>query len=140
MKGGKFVVIKLKELVKTVVFAILGVVIIIGFIWFFLGFGKDSEKSVVYQDGTYYANVIMGQENAELCVAVSDGKIADISITNRSESVAVFYPLLDPAMEEVAREVIKNQSFQIQVSEQNTYSAQTILKGVAAALEKAVVE
>ncbi|MFI3175749.1 MAG: hypothetical protein R3Y53_11255 [Bacillota bacterium] len=140
MKGGKFVVIKLKELIKTVVFAILGVVIIIGLIYFFLGLGKGDEQSMKYVDGTYYANVVMGQEKAEICVDVSDGKIADVTIASRSESVAVFYPLLDPAMEEVAREVVKNQSLSVQVSEQNTYSAQALLKGVATALEKAVVE
>ena len=35
MSGTKFVVVKMKELVKTAVFAVLGVVILAGLIYFF---------------------------------------------------------------------------------------------------------
>ena len=44
MNGTKFVVIKFRELVKTVVFAILGVIIIVGLIYFFL---PKEEKTAV---------------------------------------------------------------------------------------------
>ena len=39
MSGTKFVVVKMKELVKTAVFAVLGVVILAGLIYFFLHLG-----------------------------------------------------------------------------------------------------
>ena len=41
MSGTKFVVVKMKELVKTAVFAVLGVVILAGLIYFFLHLGDD---------------------------------------------------------------------------------------------------
>ena len=135
MSGGKFVVIKLRELIKTAVFAILGVIILVGFIWFFLNLGKEDSAS--YKDGSYYTQVVVGEESAMVCVAVERGMVADISLSEMSESAMVFYPLLETAVEEVCAEVVKNQSLDIQVSEQNAYSAQTILKGVAQALEDA---
>lgn len=143
MKGGKFVVIKLRELIKTSIFAVLGVIIIAGFIWFFLNLGGNENSGFIgkqtetYADGAYYTKVDLGDENAMVKVEVLEGKIADIKLDNFSDSAMVFYPLLEPAVEEVAREVIKNQSFSISVSEKNAYSAQAILQGVVTALEQA---
>lgn len=145
MKGGKFVVIKLRELIKTAVFAVLGVIIIVGFICFFLSIGNSKTDSVfnevtniqMYKDGAYYTKVDLGDENAMLKVEVYNGKISDIRLDTFSDSAMVFYPLLEPAVEEVAKEVIKNQSFNISVSNQNAYSAQAILQGVVVALEQA---
>lgn len=154
MKGGKFVVIKLTELIKTIVFAVLGVIVIIGFIWFFLSLGDKNDNGIGigsssngssyvmgniqnYNDGAYYTKVDLGEENAMVKVEVSEGMISGISLENFSDSAMVFYPLLEPAVEEVAREVIKNQSFNISVSDKNAYSAQAILQGVVIALEQA---
>ena len=50
MSGTKFVVVKMKELVKTAVFAVLGVVILAGLIYFFLHLGDDGGDGA-YRDG-----------------------------------------------------------------------------------------
>lgn len=150
MKGGKFVVIRLKELIKTTVFAILGVIIIIGFIWFFLNLGDEkasnvwNESNIIssrvqkYKDGAYYTKVDLGDENAMIKVEVLGGEIHDIKLDTFSDSAMVFYPLLEPAVEEVAKEVIKSQSFNVSISNQNAYSAQAVLQGVVIALEQAL--
>jgi uncharacterized tellurite resistance protein B-like protein len=57
----KFVVVKAKELAKTAVFAILGVIIIVGLITFFLHMGDD-ENTGMYRDGTYYGEMETGGE------------------------------------------------------------------------------
>ena len=53
MGSTKFVVVKARELIKTAVFAVLGVIIIVGLITFFLHMG-DEENTGMYRDGTYY--------------------------------------------------------------------------------------
>lgn len=136
MSGTKFVVVKMKELVKTAVFAVLGVVILAGLIYFFLHLGDDSGESA-YRDGTYYADMELGGETAAVAVTVENGKIADIALSGQSDSVAVFYPLLETAVEEVGREVTKNQSLTIEVSPQSAHSSQLVLDAVAEGLEKA---
>lgn len=135
MSGTRFVVVKLKELIKTVVFAVLGVIILVGLIWFFLSLGdKDSGT---YRDGVYHTQVAIGDESAMVSVTVEDGVIEDVALSEVSESTMVFYPLLESAAEEVCKEVVKTQSLTIQVSEQNAYSAQAILEAVAQGLEEA---
>ena len=136
MGSTKFVVVKARELVKTAVFAILGVIIIVGLITFFLHMGDD-ENTGMYRDGTYYGEVKTGGEITEIAVKVKDGRIAEISMDEPAEAVAVFYPLLETAVEEVGREVVATQSLTVEVSPENAYSAQLILDAVAECLQKA---
>lgn len=136
MGSTKFVVVKAKELVKTAVFAVLGVIIIVGLITFFLNMGKD-EDTGLYRDGTYYGEMNVGQGTAEIAVTVEDGEIADISMEEPGEAVAAFYPLLETAAEEVGREVVATQSLTIEVDPENAHSAQMILNAIAEGLEQA---
>lgn len=136
MGSTKFVVVKAKELVKTAVFAVLGVIIIVGLITFFLNMGKD-EDTGLYRDGTYYGEMNVGQETAEIAVTVEDGEIAAISMEDPGEAVAAFYPLLETAAEEVGREVVATQSLTIEVDPENAHSAQLVLNAIAEGLEQA---
>ena len=136
MGSTKFVVVKAKELVKTAVFAVLGVIIIVGLITFFLNMGKD-EDTGIYRDGTYYGEMNVGQETAEIAVTVEDGKIAAIFMEDPGEAVAAFYPLLETAAEEVGREVVATQSLTIEVDPENAHSAQLVLNAIAEGLEQA---
>ncbi|MGN0135593.1 FMN-binding protein [Anaerotignum sp.] len=136
MGGTKFVVVKAKELVKTAVFAVLGVIIIVGLITFFLNMGKD-EDTGLYRDGTYYGEMQVGQETAEIAVTVEDGEIADISMETPGEAVAAFYPLLETAADEVGREVVATQSLTVAVDAENAHSAQLVLNAIAEGLEQA---
>ena len=58
-----FMVVKAKELIKTAVFAVLGVIILVGLIAFFLNMGKHDGA---YRDGTYYEEMQLGEETAEI--------------------------------------------------------------------------
>ena len=136
MGSTKFVVVKAKELIKTAVFVVLGVIIIVGLITFFLHMG-DEENTGSYRDGTYYGELATGGEVTEIAVEIEDGQIADISVKETPEAVAVFYPLLETAVDEVGREVVENQSLTVEVSSGNVHTAQLILDAVAECLKKA---
>ncbi len=136
MGGTKFVVVKAKELIKTAIFAVLGVIIIVGLITFFLHMG-DEENTGMYRDGRYYGEMAVGGEITEIAVEIKDGQIADISVEETPEAVAVFYPLLETAVEEVGREVVATQSLTVEVSPQNIHTAQLVLDAVGKCLEKA---
>ncbi len=136
MSSTKFVVVKAKELIKTAVFAVLGVIILIGLITFFLHLGEDTDSGS-YRDGTYYSQMTIGDETAQLAVTVADGQIASVTMDESSDAAAVFYPLLETALQEVNREVVRTQSLTIEVSPQNVHSAQLLLDAVGEGLEQA---
>lgn len=137
MRSTKFVVIKMRELIKTAVFAVLGVIILIGLIWFFLNLGEERGTASAYRDGTYHAQITVGDEWAMVAVTVDDGFIDGVALSEYSEAALVFYPLLDAATQEVSDAVVANQSLSIEVSAQNANTAQAILQGVALGLEEA---
>ena len=87
----RFMVVKAKELIKTAVFAVLGVIILVGLIAFFLNMGKHDGA---YRDGTYYEEMQLGEETAEIAVTIAEGRIAEVSMEEATEAVALFYPLL----------------------------------------------
>lgn len=136
MGGTKFVVVKAKELIKTAIFAVLGVIIIVGLITFFLNMGKD-EGTGQYRDGTYYGEMNVGDETAEITVKIEDGEIADISMEEPTETVSVFYPLLETAAEEVGQAVVASQSLTVEVDPENTHTSQLVLDAVAECLAEA---
>ncbi len=136
MNGTKFVVIKFRELVKTIVFAILGVIIIVGLIYFFL---PKEEKTAVYHPGTYYAQFTLNGEMAEVEIVVDKNKIKSVSLTDTPETISVFYPLVETTAKEIASEIVKQQSTAIDVSSQNTYTAQLILDAVEKGLAEASI-
>ncbi len=136
MGSTKFVVVKAKELVKTAVFAVLGVIILVGLITFFLHMGDD-ENTGMYQDGTYYGEMYTGTEVTEVAVKIKNDEIVAVSMEEPTESVAVFYPLLESAAEKVAEEVVATQSLSVEVEQESAYSAQLVLDAIAACLEQA---
>ena len=137
MQHTKFVVVKMRELLKTAVFAVLGVIILVGLITFFLRMGAGEETGQ-YRDGTYEAAVQLGTEQAVVSVEINDGKIAQVTMQEMAECVAVMYPMVESTMDEIAAQVIQNQSAQqVDVSSQQTYSAQVLLDAVAQCLAQA---
>ena len=136
MGSTKFVVVKAKELAKTAVFAILGVIIIVGLITFFLHMGDD-DNTGMYRDGTYYGEMETGGETTVIAVEIENGEIAAVSAEETSDAVAVFYPLLTSVVEEVGDKVVASQSLTVEVSPENAHSAQIVLDAVAECLEKA---
>ena len=136
MGSTKFVVVKARELIKTAVFAVLGVIIIVGLITFFLHMGDD-EKTGMYRDGTYYGEMETGGEVTEIAVEIKNGEIVDVSMEEPVEAVAVFYPLLETTAEEVGQAVVESQSLTVEVAPENAHSAQLMLDAVAECLKKA---
>ena len=132
----KFVVVKARELVKTAIFAVLGIIIIAGLIAFFLHMGGD-ETTGMYRDGTYYGQVETGGAVTEIAVVIEKGAIADISVKETEEAVAVFYPLLEPTVAEIGKMVVASQSVTAEVSPEKEHTASLILDAVAACLKDA---
>jgi len=134
MSKTKFMVIKLKELIKTVVFAVLGVIIIIGIIYFVL---PKSQKTAQYQSGTYTAEINLGSQCIPLSVTVGRNSIQDISLGELPETIPVFYPLLQETAKEVGEKVIKKQDTDVSLSPDNIYTAQLVLEAISEGLAQA---
>lgn len=137
----KIVVLHMKEIIYTVVFALLGILLIL--LLAFMFFPKketnlSSEKK--YTPGIYTSDFSLNNTNLEVEVTVDSSHINSIRFSNLDESVTTMYPLIQPALETIADQIYETQSLEnISYSEENPYTSQVILNAITKALEKAEV-
>ena len=91
-----------------------------------------------YIPGVYTSDVTLNNTALEVEVTVDDSHINSIRFSNLDESVAAMYPLVQPAIEDIAEQIYDSQSLEnIQYSSDSPYTSQLILQAVKDALEKA---
>lgn len=137
MGGTKFMVIKFRELLKTAVFAILGVILIIAIIYFIIP--KDS-STALYEPGTYTASIVLDNETVNVQVTVNKQKIKDISLVHTTETLPVFYPLFEETVNTVGSSILKAQSLDVDVPPDASITAKLIIDAVEDTLEQASVK
>lgn len=136
----KIVVLHMKELIYTAIFAGLGILLVILFFFMFLP-GKERERTaetMKYAAGVYTSSLLFQDSTLEVQVIVDENRIQSVSLVNLSETVETMYPLVKPALEEMAEQIIKNQSVErISYNPDNQYTSIMLLNAVEKALEKA---
>lgn len=135
----KIVVLHMKEVVYTLIFAGLGILLILLLIFMFLP-GKDdaSTETMTYVAGVYTSTIQFNDNTMDVQVSVDGERINSIALNNLSDTVATMYPLMEPAVENIAAQVVKNQSTEnISYSDENQYTSMVILDAIEDALEKA---
>lgn len=139
----KIVVLHMKELIYTAIFVGLGILLIMLLLFMFLP-KKEKDKSVEtmkYVTGVYTSSILFHDSTLDVQVIVDENRINSISLVNLNETVTTMYPLVEPALEEVADQIIKTQSVEnISYQADNQYTTVMLLNAVENALEKAEVD
>lgn len=135
----KIVVLHMKEIIYTVVFATLAILLIILLLFMFLPKNKEAgANEEKYMPGVYTSTVTLNNTALEVEVTVDETHINSIRFSNLDETVATMFPLIQPAIEDIAEQVYARQSLEnIQYSEDNPYTSQVILGAIEEALKKA---
>lgn len=140
MNSTKIIVIQLKELIMTVIFSIIGVILLGILLYIFIPKDKAAKESNLYVPGKYISTVTLGNTPVNIQVAVSDKKIESITFEDLSTEQEVFYPLAQPTMDDMAQKIINKQSLDIEISEQSSYTANVFLDAIQQALEEAAIK
>lgn len=141
----KIVVLKLKELICAGIFLVLGILAIIFLAITFSDKENDTaplpqDSSAIYVPGTYTTAMVLNGSHVELAVTVDETAILSIELTNMDETVSVMYPLMEPALEELALQIIEKQSMEgIQYSSDNLYTSTVLLNAITASLNQAKI-
>lgn len=139
----KIVVLHMKEIIYTAIFAALALLVIVLLIFMFGTGEKDSavKNEKQYTPGTYTSTLTLNNTNLEVEVSVDAYKINSIRFSNLDETVTTMFPLIQPAIEEIAEQIYETQSpDSITLSEDTPYTSQLILDAVSEAVEKAAVK
>lgn len=137
----KIVVLHMKEVLYTGVFIVLG--LLLAFILFFM-FGGSKSSSVsndIYQPGVCTSSIKLSNATLEVEVTVDSKNINSVRFSNLDESITTSYPLVQPALEDIALQVYEKQSLnEISFSEDNLYTSQVLVDAIETALSKAHLE
>ena len=143
----KIVVLHVKELIYTGIFAALGILFIILLIIMFLP--KEEKKETLstvtqttensYVPGVYTTSLILNDNVVEIEVTVDEKNINSIRLVNLDEAVATMYPLIQPSFEDLADQIIKNQSLEgITYADDSKYTSMILLDAITSSLNKAL--
>ncbi len=142
----KIIVLHLKELIYTGVFVILGILFLLLLVIVFLPESNTApEESNLQEDlytpGKYTTSLILGNSAVDVEVVVDDHNINSIRLVNLDEAVTTMYPLMEPALNDLASQICLSQSLEdISYSDDNKYTVQVLLEAISSALAKALVD
>ena len=139
----KIVVLHMKEIIYTVVFIVLGILLIALLAAMFLP-GKSKKSAGTgnkYTPGIYTSTLTLNNTTLEVEVTVDESHINSIRFSNLDETVTTMFPLIQPAIEEIAEQIYETQSLEnISYPEDTPYTSQVIVDTIRKALEKATVK
>lgn len=140
----KIVVLHLKELIYTGIFAILGILFVILLVIMFIPRDKketsssDVTPTATYVPGVYTTSLILNDKTVDVEVTVDETNINDIQMINLDDAVATMFPLLEPSFDDLAGQILRNQSLEsITYADDNKYTSMVLLNAIKASLEKA---
>ena len=130
----KIVVLHMKEIIYTVIFAVLAIILILLLIFMF----RPEHRSASKDNQIYTSDITLNNTALEVEVTVDESHINSIRFTNLNESITTMYPFIEPAIEDIAEQVYKKQSLDnIQYSSDTPYTSQLIVQAIETALKKA---
>ena len=102
---------------------------------------KEAAAQKQYTPGIYTSSLTLNNANLEVEVSVDESRINSIRFSNLDETVATMFPLIQPAIEDIAEQVYETQSLDnITLPEDTPYTSQMILDAIKEAVNKAAVE
>lgn len=153
----KIVVLHMKELIYTAIFAALGILFIVLLIMMFL---PDREKApdssapdspaasedgstaagsdALYIPGVYTTELILGNQSIDVEVIVDENSITSIRMVNLNDAITTMYPLLEPTFAAICSQVYQLQTLEgVTYSSDSKYTSLVLLEAIQSSLNKA---
>ena len=141
LSNPKIVVVHLKEIIYTVIFAALGILLIILLVAMFLNKGKDtnlSKEEQLYTPGVYTAALILNDSALNLEVLVDENHIKSIEIVNIDEAITTMYPLVGPSLEQISDQLYDGVAIDdLKLSKDGKFTQTIMVDAIKVALNKA---
>ena len=142
----KIVVLRLKEVLLTGLFVLLGIILVVVLVVSFLPKNEETsqptnavaENTLTYIPGTYSTSLILNDMTAKIEVIVDENYISSVRFVELNEALKTKYPLLEPALSDIADQLIETQSMEsIVYSDDMRYTATLLISAIESALKEA---
>ncbi|MCM1191546.1 MAG: hypothetical protein NC123_09235 [Butyrivibrio sp.] len=149
----KIVVLHMKELIYTAIFAALGILFIVLLIMMFLP-GKEenpapdsrtseedptaADSEALYIPGVYTTELVLGNQSIDVEVIVDSHSITSIRMVNLNDAITTMYPLLEPTFDSICSQVYELQTLEgVTYSSDSKYTSLVLLESIKSSLDKA---
>lgn len=153
MNKTRIVVLRMKEIIYSGIFALLGILFLVLLIIMFVPDKKEeagtppadaseipSVSEANYIPGVYSTSVHLGNQTVDIEVLVDANNINSIQLVNLSEEMETMYPLVKPSLEELSKQIISSQSLEnITYPDDSKYTSLVLLEAIELSLEKAEI-
>jgi len=139
----KIIVLHLKELIYTGILALLALLFLLLLLFMFLPKKENETASLSGQEvrflpGKYTTCLQIGSSSADVEVVVDASCITSIRLVNLTEVITTMYPLMEPCMDSISKQILDTQSLEnITYPEENKYTSTLLLDAIYATLQKA---
>lgn len=137
----RIIVLRTKEIIYTSIFVILGIILLLLLIFMFSAGSKNkanNKSSDKYVAGVYSSTVNLGSSTLNVEVTVDKDTVQSVQLVNLDESITTMYPLLEPSLEEINRQISTVDSIDdITYSQNNQYTTILLNQAIKNAIEKA---
>lgn len=141
LSNTKIVVVHIKEIIYTVIFAALGILLIILLVVMFLNKDKGTDLSKaeqLYTPGVYTTALILNDNALNLEVTVDENHINSVQIVNIDESTTTMFPLIQPSLEVISNQLYDGVNIDnIVISKDSEFTQTILLNAIKVALDKA---
>ncbi len=140
MSKTKIVVLHLKEIIYTAIFVGLGILLILLLVIMFFpkNDATSNDDAPIYKPGVYTSQMNLDNATLNLEIVVDDNHINSVRFVNLDEAVTTMYPLVAPALNEIADQLLEDVAINdIEISEGSQYTSVMILDTIKATLKKA---
>lgn len=139
----KIIVLRMKEIIYTGIFILLGILLMaLLFVMF-----HEKEPSVqsssdsIYIPGIYTSALVLGSQQVNVEVTVDRDQISSITLQPLSDSVATMYPLMQPALDDLAAQICEGQTLEnLSYAQETRYTSEALIQSIGDALEKAKID
>ena len=140
-KSPKFMVFHLRELIYTVIFVLLGIVLIISLIFMFCNKNQGEKETKTtnsqYEAGVYTSQVTLNGNPMEISVTLDNNHINAITVTNVSDAISTMYPLVQPAFDDIANQIVDSQSVKnVKFSKDSKYTYTMLYDAIVDTINK----
>lgn len=146
----KIVVLHMKELIYTAIFAALGILFIVLLVMMFLPDKENTSapapeedavttsSAALYIPGVYTTELVLGNQTIDVEVIVDKDSITSIRMVNLNDAVTTMYPLLEPAFDSICSQVYELQTLEgVTYSSDSKYTSLVLLEAIQNSLDKA---
>lgn len=140
MSKTKIVVIHLKEIIYTAIFAGLGILLIILLITMFLNKKEDTTTMTgkQYIPGVWTSTLVLNDTSLNLEIVLDENHINSVRIVNIDEVTTTMFPLVEPSLADIEEQLKEGVDIDsITISKESKYTQTLLLDAIKFTLAKA---